>query len=77
MKTLQEYLGIEKINPELNQQAILYLISNPKWGGHSNSRNIESENGKINGIMEYSDGFLSEFFSNTNPNYSVIQKLTN
>ena len=75
MKTLQEYLEKPKISPELNAKAILYLISDTKWQGHSKSRSINSENGKIKGVMEYSDDFLNEFFSNTNPHYDIIQKL--
>ena len=77
MKTLQEYLEVQKINPELNAKAILYLISNPKWQGHSKSKSINSENGKIKGIMQYSDEFLNEFFNNTNPDYNIIQELIN
>ena len=65
MKTLEQYLG-HSVGPELKRQAMDYLMKNSKWANNSKLENDQ---------MVYSESFLNEFFSSTNPRYSAVQEL--
>ena len=72
MKTLQEYLG-QEVNKKLNKLADDFLMRNSNfWESHTDVIDSEDETYRI---IKYSDSFLTEFFSNTNPDYNQIQQL--
>ena len=73
MKTLQEYLG-QEVNNELIKLAENFLLKNTDFWDPSHTSVIDSED-KTYRIIKYSDNFLTEFFSNTNPDYNRIQQL--
>ena len=72
MKTLQEYLG-QEVNKKLIKLADDFLMRNSNfWESHTSV--IDSED-KTYKIVKYSNSFLTEFFSNTNPDHNQIQQL--